>query len=240
MKDISASSGLDAWNELRITTGARIDVGRSGTRPITSDMLKLRLDHAAAVDAVYSEVPRRLIEEMGLVFAETQAVDKVQYLKRPDLGRKLTAESAEVLQTRCVHAPQVQIVVSDGLSAAAIEANLKVVYSSLLDALKRLKMEAGTPVFVKYGRVGSMDHIGDLLQPEVLVLLIGERPGLLSANSMSAYMCYRPCSGKMDCNRNVISNIHESGTPPAEAGAMIGTWLRAMLDQRRSGTELVF
>lgn len=236
----NTSSQLDAWNELRSATGARIGVGRSGTRPLTSNMLRLRLDHAAAVDAVYSEVPRVLIEEMGLFSVETQALDKVQYLKRPDLGRKLTDKSVEEVKAGCIHAPQVQIVVSDGLSAAAIEANLRDVYSSLLDSLKRLGLETGTPLFVKYGRVGSMDHIGDILNPEVLVLLIGERPGLLSANSMSAYMCYKPCSGKMDSNRNVISNIHESGTPPAEAGALIGTWLKTMLDQRLSGTELHF
>lgn len=233
------SNQLDEWNELRSATVARIDVGRSGTRPLTSNLLKLRLDHAAAVDAVYSEVPRVLIEEMGLLSVKTQALDKVQYLKRPDLGRRLTAESAEEIRSSCVHAPQVQIVVSDGLSAAAIEANLKDVYSSLLDSLKRLGMEIGTALFVKYGRVASMDHIGDILNPEVLVMLIGERPGLLSANSMSAYMCYKPCSGKMDSNRNVISNIHEGGTPPAEAGVWIGTMLRAMLDQRLSGTALI-
>ncbi|WP_284238515.1 ethanolamine ammonia-lyase subunit EutC [Paenibacillus glycanilyticus] len=238
MNDIS--SEVETWNELKSTTGARIDVGRAGTRPLTSNMLRLRLDHAAAIDAVYSEVPRELIEEMGLLSVNTLASDKVQYLKRPDLGRRFTTTSADAIQASCLHAPQVQIVVSDGLSAAAIEANLKEVYSSLLDSLNSLGLEAGTPIYVERGRVGSMDHIGDILQPEVLVLLIGERPGLLSASSMSAYMCYKPCIGKLDSDRNVISNIHESGTPPAEAGARIASMLKAMLDQRRSGTELVF
>ncbi|MEB3101615.1 ethanolamine ammonia-lyase subunit EutC [Ferviditalea candida] len=225
--------------ELTASTPARIGVWRTGTRPLTSTQLKLRIDHAAAVDSVYGEVNRSLLDEMGLFTVETQFENTENYLKRPDKGRVLTEEGAALIRQKCAMRPQVQIVVSDGLSANAVEANLRDVYPALLDSLRSHGLSWGTPFFVKGGRVASMDHIGELLQPEALVLLIGERPGLVTSSSMSAYMCYRPRKGIVESDRTVISNIHRGGTPPIEAGAHIGTVLRAMIDQRASGVKLV-
>jgi ethanolamine ammonia-lyase small subunit len=125
------------------------------------------------------------------------------------------------------------------LSASAVDANLRDVLPSLTDSLKSYGLTPGTPFFVKGGRVASMDHIGELLQPEVLVMLIGERPGLVTAHSMSAYMCYRPRKGMVESERTVISNIHRQGTSPIEAGAHIGTILSKMLEQKASGVKLV-
>lgn len=229
----------EGMEELLASTPARIGVWRSGTRPLTSTMLALRNDHAAAIDAVYSEVPMELIQEYQLCLVETHYMNMETFLRRPDKGRILTAESEARMKKQCIHKPQVQIVIADGLSANAIISNLKDVYPSLLNSLKVHGLKAGTPLFVKGGRVGCMNHIGDILQPEVLVMLIGERPGLVSSESMSAYMCYQPRHHTVESDRNVISNIHHGGTPPIEAGAHIGTVLHMMLEQQISGVKLV-
>jgi len=225
-------------SELLKSTPARIGVGRAGTRPLTSTMLRLRLDHAGAVDAVYGEVPPTLLDEMGFFSVDTEADGKEMYLQRPDRGRTLTAAAKAAIMSNCATNPEVQIVVSDGLSAAAIESNIRDVYPALLDSLRVHGLSWGTTFFVRNGRVACMDPIGDLLRPQALVLLIGERPGLVSAASMSAYMCYRPRLGMLESERNVISNIHAAGTPPLEAGAHIGAVLKSMLEQRTSGTRL--
>ncbi|MCL6460110.1 MAG: ethanolamine ammonia-lyase subunit EutC, partial [Gorillibacterium sp.] len=115
--------------------------------------------------------------------------------------------------------PQVQIVVSDGLSAAAVEANIKDINPALLDSLQIHGLSAGTPLFLKNERVACMDHIGDILSPEADIMLIRERPGLVSAHSLSTYIGFRPRKGMLESERNVISNIHAGGTPPIEAGA---------------------
>lgn len=238
-KDGGGSAKAEMLAELKSVTPARVGIGRTGTRPLTSTMLQLRLDHAAAVDAVYSEVSPQLLRDFGFHSLDTISTNKENYLKRPDRGRRLTDEGAAWLVAHCVHSPDVQIVVSDGLSAAAIEANLADVYPALLDSLHLVGLKPGTTFFVKNGRVACMDQIGEILRPKALVMLIGERPGLVSARSMSAYMCYQPRYGVVESDRNVISNIHIGGTPPTEAGAHIGTMLKAMIDQGRSGTQLV-
>ncbi|NGQ96935.1 ethanolamine ammonia-lyase subunit EutC [Brevibacillus sp. SYP-B805] len=225
--------------ELIASTPARIGVWRAGTRPMTKTMLQLRRDHAAAVDAVYGEVSDALLREFDLFTVETRFENTEIYLKRPDLGRIITEQGVKTIKEKCKPKPQVQIVVSDGLSANAIEANLRDVFPALLDSLRSYGLSWGTPFFIKGGRVACMDHIGEILQPEVMVLLIGERPGLVSANSMSAYMCYRPRKGMVESERTVISNIHKGGTPPIEAGAHIGTILSKMLEQKASGVHLI-
>lgn len=229
----------EGLQELLDSTPARIGVWRTGVRPLTKTMLQLRRDHAAAVDAVYGEVQQSLLDEFSLFTVETQYDNTDNYLKRPDMGRILNEEGVRLIQERCQKNPQVQIVVSDGLSASAVDANLRDVLPSLTDSLKSYGLSCGTPFFVKGGRVASMDHIGEILQPEVLVLLIGERPGLVTAHSMSAYMCYRPRKGTVESDRTVISNIHRQGTSPIEAGAHIGTILSKMLEQKASGVKLV-
>ncbi|MDF2680884.1 MAG: ethanolamine ammonia-lyase [Brevibacillus sp.] len=229
----------EGLQELLDSTPARIGVWRTGVRPLTKTMLQLRRDHAAAVDAVYGEVQQPLLDEFSLFTVETQYDNTENYLKRPDMGRILNDEGVRLIQERCQKKPQVQIVVSDGLSASAVDANLRDVLPSLTDSLKSYGLTPGTPFFVKGGRVASMDHIGELLQPEVLVMLIGERPGLVTAHSMSAYMCYRPRKGMVESERTVISNIHRQGTSPIEAGAHIGTILSKMLEQKASGVKLV-
>ncbi|MDF2926143.1 MAG: ethanolamine ammonia-lyase [Paenibacillaceae bacterium] len=239
MENTANSKNGDPFIRWLQQTPARLDAGRTGTRPLTREMLKLRLDHAEAVDAVYGEVRAETLAGFGLFQVETRYGSKEEYLHNPDSGRMLAEAGAEELVRRCKPAPQVQIVVSDGLSARAIDDNLPDVLPALRDSLWANGLQEGTAFFVKGGRVGVMDDIGRLLQPEVLVLLIGERPGLVTASSMSAYMCYRPGPGRKDAERNVISNIHPNGTPPVEAGAHIGSLLRKMVEQQTSGVKLI-
>ncbi|SFE38663.1 Ethanolamine ammonia-lyase light chain [Paenibacillus algorifonticola] len=229
----------EIFERLAAHSPARIGVGRTGTRALTQEVLKLRLDHAHAVDAVYGEVSPALLAEFELFTVDTQFQDKELYLKRPDKGRLLSAEGSAAIAERCLRRPQVQVVVADGLSAKAVDANLPDILPALMDSLEANGLTAGTPFYVRGARVGCMDDIGRILEPESLVLLIGERPGLAAATSMSAYMCYRPYPGRKDSERTVISNIHARGTPPVEAGAHIGSVLRKMLEQRKSGIGFI-
>lgn len=229
----------DKLAEYRKKTPARIGVGRAGSRPKTKTWLQFRLDHAAAVDAVYGEVPDKLLEQLGLFQVQSKVADKEEYIRRPDLGRKLSDEAKSIIVERCKKSPVVQIVASNGLSAKAIEENLEDVYLSLEQSLNNLNIEMGTTFYVDKGRVAVMDDIGELLQPDVVVMLIGERPGLVSAESLSAYMCYKPRHGTIEADRMVISNIHKGGIPPVEAGAFLGTIIQKILKYEASGVSLV-
>lgn len=219
-------------------TPARLGVWRAGLRPRTETLLKFRADHAAAVDAVFTEVSDEFLASMGLFAVETQAPDKDTYLTRPDLGRRLTPESVSLLKSKCQQGAQVQVVVADGLSSKAVEANLKDILPALNQSLRHEGLKQGTPFFVRHARVAVMDDIGEALQPECLILLIGERPGLVTAESLSAYLCYRPRHGTIESDRTVISNIHRGGTPPLEAGAYLGSVVKRIIQARASGVKL--
>ncbi|MFD0698004.1 ethanolamine ammonia-lyase subunit EutC [Paenibacillus sp. GCM10027628] len=224
---------------LKSKTPARIGIGRAGLRPKTEAWLRFRLDHAAAVDAVYGEVSPELLESLDLFSVQTKVSDKEEYIRRPDLGRRLSDEAIQIISKRCVHKPKVQIIVSNGLSSQAIEKNLEDVLLSLQQSLKNLGLEYGTSFYIQKGRVAVMDEVGEVLQPEVVVLIIGERPGLLSAESLSAYMCYKPRKGTIEAERMVISNIHSGGIPPVEAGAYLGNVVEKILKYEASGISLV-
>lgn len=225
--------------EMKKLTLARVGVGRAGSRPRTETWLKFRFDHAAAVDAVYGEVSDDLLGRLDLFEVRTKVEDKEEYIRRPDLGRKLSDEAKVILKEKCEHAPVVQIIASNGLSASAIETNLEDVYLSLKQSLETLNIPIGTTFYIDQGRVALMDDIGELLEPDVVIMLIGERPGLVSADSLSAYLCYKPRHGMIEADRMVISNIHKGGIPPIEAGAYLGTIIQKILKFEASGVALV-
>ncbi len=220
-------------------TPARVAVGRAGPRPRTSTLLQFRYDHAAAVDAVYGEVSQELLDKLDLFTVETKVEEKEMYIRRPDLGRRFSDASKEKIRQQCVHQPTVQIMASNGLSASAVNANLADVYLSLQQSLDNSNIQVGTSFYAHQGRVGLMDDVGEVLEPEVVVYLIGERPGLVSAESLSAYLCYKPRYGTIESDRMVISNIHQGGIPPIEAGAYIGTVIERMLKHQASGVTLI-
>jgi ethanolamine ammonia-lyase small subunit len=217
---------------------SRLGVGRAGTRPRTETLLTFQADHGRARDAVLTTVDDALVEELGLVKIRTLVEDKDQYLARPDLGAEISEETAEYLRTHCQQHPHIQVIISDGLSSTAVEANVSDLLPALLDELDERGLSVGTPVFVEFGRVDVMDAIGEELAADCCVNLIGERPGLRTAESLSAYMVYDPTRGAPTAKKSVISNIHSGGLPPVEAGAKIADMLAEMVEQEASGLDL--
>ena len=229
----------EEYAELKAHAPCRLGIGKAGARYKTMPQLQFRAAHSAAQDAVFNDVDHDLVEkDMGLFIVQTQCDSKDVYLTRPDLGRKLSPEAVQTLKERCKKSPTVQIYVADGLSSAAVAANIPDLLPALLQGLQSYKIDVGTPFFVKYGRVGVMDEISELLDAEVTCTLIGERPGLITAESMSAYIAYRATVGMPEARRTVLSNIHRNGTIPSEAGAHIAEMIKIMLEKKASGTDL--
>lgn len=235
---VENAKNKDAYLKLKATTPARVGISRAGARCKTQSMLRFRADHGVAMDAVFTYVSDDFLKDWGLFSVSTMCKDKDEYLTRPDLGRKFDEETIEILKEKCDLNSQVQIYVSDGLSSTAIETNAKDTYDAIVQGLKSYGIKVGKPFFVKHGRVPAMDVIGEVLNPEVVVVLIGERPGLATGESMSCYMAYKPTVGMPESNRTVISNIHSGGTPAVEAGAHIADIVKAMLEQKASGLNL--
>lgn len=219
-------------------TPARIGVGRAGPRLKTQIMLALRADHAAARDSVFADVNEDLIKKMGLFEVTTCCHDRNEHLTRPDLGRKFSPETAAEIKSKCTANPDVQFVVSDGLSSKAIEANIENVLPAVTDGVKALGYSVGTPFFVKFGRVASMDHVSEIVGSKVTCILIGERPGLGTAESMSAYIAYDAKVGMPEANRTVVSNIHSGGITAVEAGAYLAEVIDLIMKNKASGVNL--
>ncbi|SMF80372.1 Ethanolamine ammonia-lyase light chain [Paenibacillus uliginis N3/975] len=228
----------EGYMKMKEKTPARLGVWRAGPRYKTITSLRFRADHAAAQDAVFSYVSEEFVKEMNLVPVETKCRDKDEYITRPDLGRQFSADTIEHIKKHTAKQAKVQIMVGDGLSSAAIEANLRDIVPAITQGLKMYGFEVGNILFVKHCRVPSMDVIGDVTEADVVCLLVGERPGLVTAESMSAYIAYKPTVGMPEARRTVISNIHSGGTPAVEAGAHIAELIKTMIDRKASGIDL--
>nr|WP_276564931.1 ethanolamine ammonia-lyase subunit EutC [Brevibacillus halotolerans] len=228
----------EGYLKMKERTPARLGIWRAGPRYKTSTSLRFRADHAAAQDAVFSYVPEEFVKEMNLVSIATLCKDKDEYITRPDLGRQLSSETIQYVKQNTTQFAKVQLVVGDGLSSAAIEANLRDILPSITQGLKMYGIELGNILFVKHCRVPSMDVIGDITGADVVCLLVGERPGLVTAESMSAYVAYKPTVGMPEAKRTVISNIHQGGTPAVEAGAHIAELIKTMIEKKASGIDL--
>jgi ethanolamine ammonia-lyase small subunit len=227
----------EGYLEMKEKTPARLGVWRAGSRYMTSTSLRFKADHAAAQDAVFSYVDEDFVKRNSLFATETVCVDKDEYITRPDLGRQFSDEEKEKIKKH-TGSPKVQIMVGDGLSSAAVEANLEDVLPSIKQGLQVYGIEAKNDIFVKHCRVPAMDVIGDVTDADVVCLLVGERPGLVTSESMSAYVAYKPTVGMPEARRTVISNIHEGGTPPVEAGAHIAELINRMIEKKASGLDL--
>lgn len=227
----------------RSLTPARILVGRAGASLGTSTRLGLLQDHAAAVDAVHAEfvlerdLGHDFSAQWGLFEVQTQAQSKAEYLLRPDLGRSLDTRALERL-SQCPTRVELQVVIGDGLSVAAVSAQVPALLPLLEAGSTRMNWRFGQPFFIRHCRVGVLNDIGDRLAPRVAVLLIGERPGLLTARSLSAYMAYAPRAGQTDADRNVVSNIHEQGTPVDEAAVRILRLAERMIRDEVGGVAI--
>jgi len=234
---------IDPWTQLRQYTRARVALGRAGHAQKTGDVLAFGLAHAQARDAVHLPLDVTAIDmalqEAGLTaqHVHSAAPDRDQYLRRPDLGRRLDAESHDALANeRPAQTPDAVFVIADGLSALAAQRHavplLRAVLARLAD------WHIGPVVVARQSRVALGDEIGDLLGARQIVMLIGERPGLSSPDSLGIYLTYDPKPGRTDAQRNCISNVRPEGLPYATAADRLVFLMRGAVALGRSGVEL--
>jgi ethanolamine ammonia-lyase small subunit len=236
------------WPELvrkiHARTPARILVGRAGPAYRTETQLQLREDHAAARDAVRAELDvtaafgPEFLEKWTLFEVRTRASSKDEYLQHPSLGRSFSDASRAEIARRCTTDQDVQIAIGDGLSVPAIGAQVPRLLPLLVAGARARGWSVGQSFFIHHCRVGIVNEIGELLRPRIVLLLIGERPGLATAESLSAYMAYQPQRTHSDANRNLISNIHSRGLSAEEAAARILNLCAEMIRLRISGVAL--
>ena len=223
-----------AFLQLKAKTPARLGMGRAGTRYKTQTLLRFRADHAAAQDSVFSQVPEDYAKANDLVGLQTLCKEKEEYLTRPDLGRRFSQETGKLIR-EVFSGQRILLVVGDGLSSAAITQNAMDCLQAIRQGLKAQGLDTGKAIFVRYCRVGASDHLGELTGCELVCLLVGERPGLVTNASMSAYLTYRPHLGTQESERTVVSNIHAQGIAPVEAGAHIAAVMGQILEKKKSG-----
>lgn len=207
----------DAWQTLQQYTNARIALGRTGHAVPLQQVLDFKLAHAFARDAVHSELDKphltKGLEELcpKHYWLHSKAEDRTTYLQRPDLGRRLQANSSQQLAVAATNPVDISIVIVDGLSATAINQHAISFLQIILPKLQAKQWTLAPITVVQQGRVAIGDEIGMLLQAKLSIVLIGERPGLSSPDSMGAYITYQPTIGNTDERRNCISNIRPEG-----------------------------
>jgi ethanolamine ammonia-lyase small subunit len=241
---LAPAGWIDLEQKVRAQTPARLLLGRSGQAYRTETQMELREAHAAARDAVRTELVLSVdlgedfVREWKLFEVRSQATSKEEYLLRPDLGRRLSEDSRAMILDRCPKNTALQVFIGDGLSVSAVVKQVPALLPLLRERALQKGWTFGVPFAVRHCRVGILNEIGDLLNPRVAVLLIGERPGLATAESLSAYMAYQPKTGDTDANRNLISNIHARGIPPGDAATSIVDLTSTMIKAELSGCLL--
>lgn len=241
---VSTGAGETAGLGPRTLTPARVLLGRAGSSYRTSTMLQLRADHAAARDALHEQLDlsdepmAALVDQLGIFEVSSRADTFDEHLARPDLGRRLPDAAIERIAALCPSPVDVQFVMGDGLSSAAVRAQVPALLPLLIASATERGLSVGRPFFVRNCRVGVLNDVGAVIDAEVIVLLVGERPGLATAESLSAYLGWRPRPGDTDEHRNLISNIHEGGVAPDVAAARILALVELLRLHRRSGFEI--
>jgi ethanolamine ammonia-lyase small subunit len=221
--------------ELVAHTPSRIAVGRAGTRFRTKDTLAMRAGHAIAKDAVYSDLSQEFVDSLNCIQLHSQNSDREDYLLYPNKGRRLNDESLAKLKAEGTQNVDVQVIVADGLAAWATERNVPEMLGVLTRELESAGFSYGHPIFVKFGRVGVQDHIGVTLNARATVILLGERPGLGTGDSLSAYIAYGPKLDQDNAEKNCISNIRQLGFKPPEAAVEIVQTLKRIFTAGKGG-----
>jgi ethanolamine ammonia-lyase small subunit len=235
----------DPWTSLRRHTPARIALGRAGGSLPTGELLDFAKAHAAARDAVWSELDLEALEQavrptgLAVVKLQTSVPDRRAYLLRPDLGRRLHEASRQSLQAIDSTRPaDVAIIIADGLSAMAAQIQAPAVVGVLVRSLESSHLHLAPLSLVRFGRVAVQDEIGSLLGARLALILLGERPGLGTADSLGAYLVNAPGPGRTDADRNCVSNIRPSGLPPASAAETLHYLIAESLRKQISGVAL--
>jgi ethanolamine ammonia-lyase small subunit len=234
----------DTLDRLKQFTAARIGIGRTGTSIPLKQSLELKLAHAHARDAVYSELDIDKLSsdlsqfDLPVLLLHSLAVYREMYLQRPDLGRQLSEESITLIKDYSNNQMDVVIIIADGLSATAVNHHAASLLKVLLPQLQSAGLQPGPISLVKQGRVAIADHIGVHLNAKLSLILIGERPGLSSADSMGCYITYGPAPGLTDESRNCISNIRPHGLTFKSASQKIFYLIQEAFRRKLSGVGL--
>jgi len=241
---LSAAELPELMRRIRARTPARILAGRAGAAYRTATQLELRESHAAARDAVRAELDLEqalgadFIRHWGVFEVSTEARSKEEFLLEPERGRRLSNAARQEVALHCPSGADLQIAIGDGLSVTAVAAQVPSLVPLLAEGAQQLGWKLGQLFAIRHCRVGVLNDIGQVLAPRIAVLLIGERPGLATAESLSAYMAYQPHSGHTDANRNLVSNIHARGLSAPAATARILDLARQMMAAGTSGVAV--
>lgn len=234
----------DPWHLFRQRTAARIGLGRAGISLPTREVLALAAAHASARDAIHARVDMPKLKAglaaLGLetLSIESNSVDRQRYLLRPDQGRTLSAASHSLLASVAKAQHDIAIVIGDGLSARAVNAHALAVVGALLPHVQRMSLTLAPVVVATGARVALGDEIGALLKARLVAVLIGERPGLSSPDSLGIYLTYDPRPGRSDAERNCISNVRAEGIAPVDAAAKLAWLMREALSRGLTGVGL--
>lgn len=235
------SSPNSFLESLKKTTGARIGIGRAGLRYPSAAHLKFKQDLATSRDAVRKDVSEDCIKKLGFLRLSSQANTRPEYLMNTQKGRMLSTESLKTLESQIPStSPDVVIICSDGLSSLAFENNVPQMLGLMQSRLKDFALNVFPPIFIDRARVAIIDQVGEILKPKAAIILLGERPGLGTADSLSAYFEFEPCLRRVESDRNVLSNIHIKGIPPTEAALMLAEALHHILQIKKSGMTVRF
>ena len=219
-------------------TTALVGIGNVGARYATDVVLQFQAELAVAHAAVAAELPEGWADDNGLLSLSSRVRSHHEYLLRPDLGRRLDKRSLAALRAGAAANVDVQPILADGLSAVACMGSGLELLEAFTRECRERGWSVGTPMAARFARVWLEDEIGETVGARVACILLGERPGLGTGDGLSAYMVHEPRIGKTDGDRNMMSNIHERGTPPAEAAARLALLAGAMMEQQTSGVEL--
>ncbi len=234
----AAAPAAEAREEPGRVTPARLGIGRAGARYRTAPYLDFLEAHAAARDAVLGEVPEATLGVSGMLTVASRADTKEAFLTNPELGRHLSEEGRAVVQQQGTQRAKLQVIAIDGLSSSGMVANLPGLMQGLQELAQRRGYTFGKPIFVRHGRLGVTNEIGELLGPEAAISLVGERPGLVTAESVGAYVTWRPAAETTEADRNLVSNIYAGGTPVARALEHVANLLERVYAQGVSGVRL--
>jgi ethanolamine ammonia-lyase small subunit len=235
----------DQWRLLKAFTDARIALGRTGVSMPINESLSFKMAHAHARDAVHEKMDSHLLIEQlrtlnhPIIQLHSQATDRSQYLLRPDLGRKLDDVSIQKIKEEINQEKfDISIVISDGLSAMALHKNISLFMQALFPLLQQLSFSLSPFFLVEQGRVAISDEIGELCKSKLSIILLGERPGLSSPDSLGIYFTYNPKVGNTDAMRNCISNIREKGLSYQDAAKKLIFLIKEAMRIKTSGVAL--
>jgi ethanolamine ammonia-lyase small subunit len=232
---------LDPYEARRVidATPARVVQGRTGTRYLTHTYIGLRAEHAIAIDAVHSRLPSDFAQRLGCIELSTRCKDQQQFLLYPDHGRRLDDQSRQKLEREGTRGADIQLIAGDGLAAWALMRQGEALLPALEREFRGQGFSTGKPLLVHFARIGVQDDIGVVLGSKSTVILVGERPGLGTGDSLSIYTAYKPRLGQDNAEKNCISNVRPLGVQIDDAARQCAQLMRRTFDAGGGGIHLV-